>query len=86
MVSEMIRVSGAASSSTTDAGAGGLLQQQRVPAVLGGHHLGHPAVGGHHPDTADTPVAGQAHLQQPVDIHRLVCAVKAADTEMHDPD
>src|SRR5262249_17315284 len=48
-----------------------------------GHHIGHLAVGGQHADPADAPPLGQPRLQQPVDVHRLVCAVKAPDPEMH---
>ena len=102
MVSEMIRVLGAASSSIDRLGivgrvavvddradhpgvaaAVGILQQQRVQPVLGGHHVGHLAVGRHDADAADAPVLGEPHLQQAVDVHRLVRTVKAADSEMH---
>ena len=102
MVSETMRVLGAASSSITAfgivgrvaivddrsdhprvAGAVGFLEQQRVQPVLGGHHLGHLAVGRHHADPADAPVFGESHLQQAVDVHRLMRAVEAADPEMH---
>ena len=61
----------------------GILQQQRVHPVLGGHHLGHLAVGGHDADAADAPLGGLALFQQSVDVHRLVCAVKATYAEMH---
>ena len=65
------------------AGAVGVLEQQGVQAVLRGHHVGHLAVGGHDADPADAPVFGEAHLQEAVDVHRLVRAVEAADAEMH---
>ena len=65
------------------AAAVGVLQQQRVQPVLGGQHVGHLAVGRHDADTADAPVVGEPLLQQAVDVHRLMRAVKAADAEMH---
>ena len=42
------------------AAAVGVLEQQRVQAVLGGQHLGHLAVGRHDADAADAPVAWRA--------------------------
>ena len=61
----------------------GFISDQRVEAVLGGHDVGHLAVAGQHADAADAPLLGLARLEQPVDVHRLVRAVEAADAEMH---
>jgi hypothetical protein len=61
-----------------------MLDDQRVQAVLRVQHLLHAAVGGHHPDAADTPVQRGALVHQQVEVHGLVRAVEAADADMHD--
>ena len=60
------------------------LQHQRVEAVLGLHRLLHLSVERHHADAADPPVQRLALVHQLVEVHRLVGAVEAADTEVHD--
>ena len=66
-------------------GAVGMTLQQRVEAILGPQHIAHPLVGRHHPDAADAPFVGLTRSHQPVDVHRLVSAVKASDAKVHDP-
>jgi hypothetical protein len=68
------------------AGAVGILDDQRVQAILAHQRVAHPLVTRHHPDPADSPVEADAVVQQPIDVHRLMSAVKTADPEMHDPD
>ena len=44
----------------------------------------HPGVERHHADPADPPVQRLALVHQPVQVHRLVGSVEAADPEVHD--
>ena len=64
-------------------GAIAVPEDQGVQAILGGQHIAHPAVGRLQADTADA-LHRRAAIHQRVDVHRLVRAVKIADTDVHD--
>lgn len=62
----------------------GVLEHQGVQPVLRVEHRGDPPVVRQDTDADDGPVVGQTRLHEAVDIHRLVGAVEAADTEVDD--
>src|SRR6195952_5214645 len=61
----------------------GVFQHQAVKLILGVHDVGHLAVRRQDADTADSPVLCGARVQEPVDVHRLMSSVEAANSEMH---
>src|SRR5262249_13043722 len=63
----------------------GMLDDERVQVILRGQDVVHPPVLGQHADADDAPVEGLAVVHQPVEVHRLVRTVEAADAEVHDP-
>jgi hypothetical protein len=65
-------------------GAVGVLDHQRVEAVLRVERLLHAPVGRHHADAADAPVERFAVVHQAVVVGRLMRPVEAADAEVHD--
>ena len=63
----------------------GVLDDQRVAAVLLAQDVAHLRVGLHHADPADAPVERLALVHEAVVVHRHVRAVEAADAEVHHP-
>ena len=64
-------------------GSVGMLERQRVEAVLRAECVFHSLVRRHHSHSADSPVEALTASQESIDVHGLVCTVKASDTEMH---
>ena len=63
----------------------GVLDDQRVAAVLLAQDVAHLRVGLHHADPADAPVERLALVHEAVVVHRHVRAMEAADAEVHHP-
>ena len=63
-----------------------MFENQGVKPVLRRHDVAHALVGTHRADTADTPIEPAPEIHQRIDIHRLVCAMEATDSEVNDPD
>ena len=62
----------------------GLLLDQGGEPVLRGQHITAPALAFQHPCPDNGPIAAEAPVEQPVEIHRLVRPVKIAHPEMQD--
>ena len=60
-----------------------MLERKRVEAVLRAECVFHSLVRRHHSHSADSPVETLTASQESIDVHGLVCTVKASDPEMH---